>query len=81
MAPSCFLFWPWKVQKAHRIVIVGGGSAGVEMAAEVKTEYPAKEVWGKTFSSQSLAMYHFIIPVLFNFSLFTGIGVDEEYNT
>ncbi|KAJ6661567.1 hypothetical protein lerEdw1_013806 [Lerista edwardsae] len=33
-----------EVQKASRIVIVGGGSAGVEMAAEIKTEYPAKEV-------------------------------------
>ncbi|XP_066476757.1 ferroptosis suppressor protein 1 [Tiliqua scincoides] len=33
-----------EVQKASRIVIVGGGSAGVEMAAEVKTEYPTKEV-------------------------------------
>jgi NADH dehydrogenase FAD-containing subunit len=25
-------------------VVVGGGSAGVEMAAEIKTEYPEKEV-------------------------------------
>ncbi|XP_061491201.1 ferroptosis suppressor protein 1 [Rhineura floridana] len=33
-----------EVEKAPRIVIVGGGSAGVEMAAEVKTKYPAKEV-------------------------------------
>ncbi|XP_008104845.1 ferroptosis suppressor protein 1 isoform X2 [Anolis carolinensis] len=33
-----------EVQKAPRIVIVGGGSAGVEMAAEVKTMYPTKEV-------------------------------------
>lgn len=33
-----------EVQKASRIVIVGGGSAGVEMAAEIKTEYPTKEV-------------------------------------
>ncbi|XP_062989089.1 ferroptosis suppressor protein 1 [Elgaria multicarinata webbii] len=33
-----------EVQKAPRIVIVGGGSAGVEMAAEVKTKYPSKEV-------------------------------------
>nr|XP_020669053.1 apoptosis-inducing factor 2 [Pogona vitticeps]XP_020669054.1 apoptosis-inducing factor 2 [Pogona vitticeps]XP_020669055.1 apoptosis-inducing factor 2 [Pogona vitticeps] len=33
-----------EVQKAPRIVIVGGGSAGVEMAAEVKTKFPAKEV-------------------------------------
>ncbi|XP_069835269.1 ferroptosis suppressor protein 1 [Dendropsophus ebraccatus] len=33
-----------QVQKAKRVVIVGGGSAGVEMAAEVKTDYPEKEV-------------------------------------
>ncbi|XP_065408014.1 ferroptosis suppressor protein 1 isoform X4 [Chrysemys picta bellii] len=31
-------------EKSPRIVIVGGGAAGVEMAAEIKTEYPAKEV-------------------------------------
>ncbi|MEE6488511.1 hypothetical protein FKM82_015246 [Ascaphus truei] len=34
-----------EVQKAKHVVVVGGGSAGVEMAAEVKTEYPDKEVW------------------------------------
>ncbi|XP_069741550.1 ferroptosis suppressor protein 1-like isoform X2 [Narcine bancroftii] len=33
-----------QVQSAPRIVVVGGGSAGVEMAAEVKTEFPDKEV-------------------------------------
>ncbi|XP_048714076.2 ferroptosis suppressor protein 1 isoform X4 [Caretta caretta] len=33
-----------ELQKSPRIVIVGGGAAGVEMAAEIKTEYPAKEV-------------------------------------
>ncbi|XP_029465144.1 apoptosis-inducing factor 2 [Rhinatrema bivittatum] len=33
-----------EIQKAKRIVVVGGGSAGVEMAAEVKTDYPDKEV-------------------------------------
>ncbi|XP_071987531.1 ferroptosis suppressor protein 1 [Engystomops pustulosus] len=33
-----------EVQKAKHVVVVGGGSAGVEMAAEVKTEYPEKEV-------------------------------------
>ncbi|CAI5774571.1 apoptosis-inducing factor 2 [Podarcis lilfordi] len=33
-----------EVEKSPRIVIVGGGSAGVEMAAEVKTKYPNKEV-------------------------------------
>ncbi|XP_019394072.1 PREDICTED: apoptosis-inducing factor 2 isoform X1 [Crocodylus porosus] len=32
-----------EVQKSSRIVVVGGGAAGVEMAAEIKTEYPAKE--------------------------------------
>lgn len=32
------------MEKAERVVIVGGGSAGVEMAAEVKTTYPNKEV-------------------------------------
>ncbi|KAF5927925.1 hypothetical protein HPG69_009291 [Diceros bicornis minor] len=33
-----------QVQRAQSIVVVGGGSAGVEMAAEVKTDYPEKEV-------------------------------------
>ncbi|XP_005996180.1 apoptosis-inducing factor 2 isoform X3 [Latimeria chalumnae] len=33
-----------EVQKAERIVVVGGGSAGVEMAAEIKSDYPQKEV-------------------------------------
>ncbi|XP_041032006.1 ferroptosis suppressor protein 1-like [Carcharodon carcharias] len=33
-----------KVQEAQRVVVIGGGSAGVEMAAEIKTDYPDKEV-------------------------------------
>ncbi|XP_053519986.1 ferroptosis suppressor protein 1 isoform X1 [Artibeus jamaicensis] len=33
-----------QVQRSESIVVVGGGSAGVEMAAEIKTEYPEKEV-------------------------------------
>ncbi|XP_063817386.1 ferroptosis suppressor protein 1 [Pseudophryne corroboree] len=33
-----------QIQKAEHVVVVGGGSAGVEMAAEVKTDYPEKEV-------------------------------------
>ncbi|OXB74701.1 UNVERIFIED_CONTAM: hypothetical protein H355_001533 [Colinus virginianus] len=33
-----------EIEKSERIVVVGGGAAGVEMAAEIKTEYPAKEV-------------------------------------
>ncbi|XP_033263468.1 ferroptosis suppressor protein 1 isoform X5 [Orcinus orca] len=33
-----------QVQCAQSIVVIGGGSAGVEMAAEIKTEYPEKEV-------------------------------------
>lgn len=33
-----------QVQRSQSIVVVGGGSAGVEMAAEIKTEYPDKEV-------------------------------------
>lgn len=33
-----------QVQRSQSVVVVGGGSAGVEMAAEVKTEYPDKEV-------------------------------------
>uniref|UniRef100_A0A4W3H6U0 Ferroptosis suppressor protein 1 n=1 Tax=Callorhinchus milii TaxID=7868 RepID=A0A4W3H6U0_CALMI len=31
------------IQKADRIVVVGGGLAGVELAAEIKTEYHEKE--------------------------------------
>ncbi|NXE08075.1 AIFM2 factor, partial [Lophotis ruficrista] len=33
-----------EIEKSERILVVGGGAAGVEMAAEIKTEYPAKEV-------------------------------------
>ncbi|XP_056386670.1 ferroptosis suppressor protein 1 [Hyla sarda] len=33
-----------QVQNAKHVVVVGGGSAGVEMAAELKTDYPDKEV-------------------------------------
>jgi NADH dehydrogenase FAD-containing subunit len=33
-----------QIQRSQFIVVVGGGSAGVEMAAEIKTEYPEKEV-------------------------------------
>ncbi|XP_012579303.1 PREDICTED: apoptosis-inducing factor 2 isoform X3 [Condylura cristata] len=33
-----------QVQRSQFITVVGGGSAGVEMAAEIKTEYPEKEV-------------------------------------
>lgn len=33
-----------QVQHSKSIVVVGGGSAGVEMAAEIKTEYPETEV-------------------------------------
>ncbi|XP_062926698.1 ferroptosis suppressor protein 1-like [Mobula hypostoma] len=33
-----------EIQKADTIVVVGGGLAGVELAAEIKTDYPKKEV-------------------------------------
>lgn len=33
-----------QVQRSQSVVVVGGGSAGVEMAAEIKTEFPEKEV-------------------------------------
>ncbi|XP_074088545.1 ferroptosis suppressor protein 1 isoform X2 [Macrotis lagotis] len=33
-----------QVQSSQHVVVVGGGSAGVEMAAELKTDYPEKEV-------------------------------------
>uniref|UniRef100_A0A8D2AE61 Ferroptosis suppressor protein 1 n=1 Tax=Sciurus vulgaris TaxID=55149 RepID=A0A8D2AE61_SCIVU len=33
-----------QIQRSQFIVVVGGGSAGVEMAAEIKTDYPDKEV-------------------------------------
>lgn len=37
-------FLPPQVQRSQSVVVVGGGSAGVEMAAEIKTEFPEKEV-------------------------------------
>ncbi|XP_024153039.1 ferroptosis suppressor protein 1-like [Oryzias melastigma] len=33
-----------QIQEADSILVVGGGSTGVEMAAEIKTEYPDKKV-------------------------------------
>ncbi|XP_009892312.1 PREDICTED: apoptosis-inducing factor 2 [Charadrius vociferus] len=33
-----------EIEKSEHVLVVGGGAAGVEMAAEIKTEYPAKEV-------------------------------------
>ncbi|XP_076018785.1 ferroptosis suppressor protein 1 [Genypterus blacodes] len=33
-----------EVQEAESVLVVGGGSTGVEMAAEIKTEYPDKKV-------------------------------------
>ncbi|CAI5655084.1 unnamed protein product [Oreochromis niloticus] len=33
-----------EVQAADSVLVVGGGSTGVEMAAEIKTEYPDKKV-------------------------------------
>ncbi|RLV97668.1 hypothetical protein DV515_00011539 [Chloebia gouldiae] len=33
-----------EIEKSQRILVVGGGAAGVEMAAEIKTEYPDKEI-------------------------------------
>lgn len=37
-------FLPLQVRRSRSVVVVGGGSAGVEMAAEIKTEFPEKEV-------------------------------------
>ncbi|XP_029927140.1 ferroptosis suppressor protein 1 [Myripristis murdjan] len=33
-----------EIQAADSVLVVGGGSTGVEMAAEIKTEYPEKKV-------------------------------------
>ncbi|KAM8893027.1 ferroptosis suppressor protein 1 isoform 1-T3 [Spinachia spinachia] len=33
-----------QVQAANSVLVIGGGSTGVEMAAEIKTEYPDKKV-------------------------------------
>uniref|UniRef100_UPI0037E79460 ferroptosis suppressor protein 1 n=1 Tax=Semicossyphus pulcher TaxID=241346 RepID=UPI0037E79460 len=33
-----------QVQEADSVLVIGGGSTGVEMAAEIKTEYPEKKV-------------------------------------
>lgn len=33
-----------QVQAADSVLVIGGGSTGVEMAAEIKTEYPQKKV-------------------------------------
>lgn len=33
-----------QVQAADSVLVIGGGATGVEMAAEMKTEYPDKKV-------------------------------------
>lgn len=33
-----------QVQAADSVLVIGGGSTGVEMAAEIRTEYPEKKV-------------------------------------
>lgn len=33
-----------QIQVADSVLVVGGGASGVEMAAEIKTEYPEKKV-------------------------------------
>uniref|UniRef100_A0AAY4BRS0 Ferroptosis suppressor protein 1 n=1 Tax=Denticeps clupeoides TaxID=299321 RepID=A0AAY4BRS0_9TELE len=33
-----------EIQAANSVIVVGGGSTGVEMAAEIRTEYPEKKV-------------------------------------
>lgn len=33
-----------QVQAADSVLVIGGGSTGVEMAAEIRTEYPDKKV-------------------------------------
>lgn len=48
-----------QIQLSEFIVVVGGGSAGVEMAAEIKTEYPKKEVrWPSWLSFFFLKIYN-----------------------
>lgn len=44
MTGVCFLPAVGQVQAAGSVLVVGGGSTGVEMAAEIKTEYPDKKV-------------------------------------
>jgi len=33
-----------QIQSANSVVVVGGGTTGVEMAAEIRTEFPDKKV-------------------------------------
>lgn len=33
-----------QIQVADSVLVIGGGSTGVEMAAEIRTEYPDKKV-------------------------------------
>lgn len=33
-----------QVQASDSVLVIGGGSTGVEMAAEIRTEYPEKKV-------------------------------------
>lgn len=34
----------FQVQASDSVLVIGGGSTGVEMAAEIRTEYPEKKV-------------------------------------
>ncbi|XP_075932642.1 ferroptosis suppressor protein 1 isoform X3 [Anarhichas minor] len=42
--PTLYVCVCLQVQAADSVLVVGGGSTGVEMAAEIKTEYPDKKV-------------------------------------
>ncbi|MBN3295804.1 AIFM2 factor, partial [Amia calva] len=48
-----------EIQAAQSVVVIGGGSTGVEMAAEVKTEFPEKKV-KPSLSSQVLLIHSHI---------------------
>lgn len=38
------IFGYFQIKEAHRIVVVGGGATGTELAVEIAVEYPDKEV-------------------------------------
>ena len=47
-----------KAQKAHSIVLVGGGAVGVQMALDLKERYPQKEITVVQSRDRVMPQYH-----------------------
>lgn len=69
-----------QVQRSQSIVVVGGGSAGVEMAAEIKTEYPDKEVGRWPWLGALSLSGHFFLCCVRKIGICSGPGRRSSLN-